>query len=443
MKTANTTRAADPIKKVLFAFALFVLLISAAGILEAQYQTTIHDAFAQIGVRVTGFGGMFVDEEKDTLYVYLAAGQPADVAELDNAITEVLGSSRPAQHRLVVLPGQYTFLELKNWNDQLRQAVLPMPGVVLTGIDDGKNRLKVGVETTATASAVEDELAALGIPSEAVNLVQMEPLEAEAGSLTGRTRPLVGGLNIQRSKTAGNSQCSLGLVAIRQGVAGFVTASHCANKAFQLSTPATVFFQPLKTFPDTTSIGQETVNPSGSKELECGMGSTEIKCPGDRPCRCSDSLFAKVNNNGLADKLGYIATKLNWDGDQNNPPTFKITAKSSAFVKGASITKVGAETGRTDGKILEVCTDDKFTFEGVKVYLLCVNEADYRSDGGDSGSPVFVITNQGKSEVTVTGIHSGFVRIDGVKTAVYSLIDQIQFGQGELGPLLVCADESC
>ena len=450
MKTTAINHTSGPIKSVPFVMALCLFLISPISKPAAWSQdqpsgqaavSNIHDAFADIGMKVHGFGGMFVDEEKNTLYVYLVPGQPGDVAELDQAITDVFGSKRPPEHHIAVLQGQYTFLELQDWYSHLRPRVLPMDGVVLTGIDDGKNRLKVGVESFAAATAVQTELDALGIPRLAVNIVLAGEATAE-GSLTDRIRPLFGGLNIQAD---GGEECTLGVVAIRQGKAGFVTASHCGNKPFQLK--GTIFSQPLNTSPDTTQIGKETVNPPLLNALECGRGAKEVKCSGGRGCRCSDSLFAEVNNGSLADALGYIArpdlNKTTWAGGNNPPPTFKITAKSATYMVGQSITKVGATGGRTEGKITDACTDDKLTQRGVKYELLCVNEADYTSAGGDSGGPVFVITSQDRNEVTLTGIHAGGVPIDGKKFAVYSTIDQIENATTELGPLIVCADESC
>ena len=74
---------------------------------------------------------------------------------------------------------------------------------------------------------------------------------------------------------------------------------------------------------------------------------------------------------------------------------------------------------------------------------MCVDEAAYKSVGGDSGAPVFVITSQDRNEVTFTGIHAGRIPIDEVTFAVYSTIDQIDVSATELGPLIVCTDESC
>jgi hypothetical protein len=137
------------------------------------------------------------------------------------------------------------------------------------------------------------------------------------------------------------------VVAIRQGKAGFITASHCGDKPFQLT--GTMFSQPLVTYPDTTRIGTETVNPPLLTALECGRGSIEVKCSGDVGCRCTDTLFSEVNNGALANSLGYIArpdlNSTSWAGGNNPPPTFKITAKSGAFIVGKSVTKVGQLVG--------------------------------------------------------------------------------------------------
>ncbi len=193
MKTEDANHTRSLINQVSFVMALFVFLISSAGIPAAYSQdqpggqasvSNIHDAFAEIGMKVHGFGGMFVDEDKDTLYVYLVPGQPGDIAELEQTITDVFGSRRPPQRRIAALQGQYTFLELSDWYSHMRPRVLPMEGVVLTGIDDRKNRLKVGVETSGVASAVQTELDALGIPRLAVNIVLAGEATPE-GSLTG------------------------------------------------------------------------------------------------------------------------------------------------------------------------------------------------------------------------------------------------------------------
>src|ERR1700691_735964 len=60
----------------------------------------VHELFAEIGRRVPAFGGMFVGEDKDTLYAYMVPWQAGDAPAVDKAITDVLGYRRPPQHRL-------------------------------------------------------------------------------------------------------------------------------------------------------------------------------------------------------------------------------------------------------------------------------------------------------------------------------------------------------
>src|SRR5215472_8282288 len=85
----------------LWAVVVFALLPSAQNVLRAQSDQAEHftanDIFAEIGRRVPEFGGMFVDEDKDTLFVYQTPSRPSRVDDLNRAISDVLGQSRPPQ----------------------------------------------------------------------------------------------------------------------------------------------------------------------------------------------------------------------------------------------------------------------------------------------------------------------------------------------------------
>ncbi len=449
MKGQRTNRGVVPI--IVCTLSLLLCLVFPPVTVSAWSQDvsggqaalpSIHDAFAQIGQKVTGFGGMYIDEKKDTMYVYLVPSQPGDAVQLDRAITEVLGANRPPQHQLKVLEGQYTFLELMDWYAHLRPQVLPMAGVVMTGIDDSANRLRVGIDTLAAAAAVESKLDALGIPRDAVTIVGVRSARAE-GSLTDRIRPLYAGLQIQGDKQ-GAVQCTLGVVARLNGANGFVTASHCANNPFT-ANDTTLFSQPLRTYPDVTSIGNDSVNPALQPGITCTQGQLRNTCPNGWSCRCTDTLFAQLNNNNNASALGSIARPdagaITWTGGNNPPPTYTITAKSAAFVPGTTVNQVGITSGNVSGTIDKVCEDWKFTDYNTPRYILCLNEATYAHGPGDSGAPVFVIPNPASTNVTFTGFHTGDVEyLSGTHFAAYSPIDQVQ---NELGTLTVCADGSC
>ena len=169
-----------------FLLALMSFILSPAALPCAQGQDwpkpepkviTVDDLFAEVGRKVPAFGGLFVDEERDTLYVYIAPGQPGDKAALDQAIKDVFGSARPPEHQVEVLVGRYTFSQLKNWHDRMSLQLLAIPGVLSTGIDDARNGLKVEVQSRDLAPVVQATLAALGIPSEAVRIDEAAPGE--------------------------------------------------------------------------------------------------------------------------------------------------------------------------------------------------------------------------------------------------------------------------
>src|SRR5271165_703659 len=146
--------------------ALITFLISPVAQHRAQGEdqptaVTTNDILAEVGARIPEFGGMFVDEENDTLYVYAVGGGQELAASFDAAITAVLGRDRPPQTRLKVLQGRYSFVQLKEWHDRMSTRVLSIPGTVLTEIDQTTNRLKVGVEKLALEPDVLAEVAEL------------------------------------------------------------------------------------------------------------------------------------------------------------------------------------------------------------------------------------------------------------------------------------------
>jgi hypothetical protein len=69
--------------------------------------------------------------------------------------------------------------------------------------------------------------------------------------------------------------------------------------------------------------------------------------------------------------------------------------------------------------------------------MLCQDLASYTAAGGDSGSPVFVLTNNpAPNDVRAVGIHWGTGTVGGVPFAVYSPFFQVR---QEIGAMQVCA----
>jgi hypothetical protein len=236
------------------------------------------------------FGGMFFDDQgRMTIYVLesaLAAQDGASrIASLSVGIEAAFRGhamlEAAATQRVQVLPAQYGFAQLYAWNEAATRSVLELPGVVYTDIAEDRNRLLVGVETVEQTAAVRGRLADAGVPAEAAIVELAEPVRQMA-TLRSRIRPLRGGLQIN----FGGSLCTLGFIAIRAGIPGMVTNSHCTT--VQGGVNFTVFHQPVASG-ILNRIGMEIRDP-----LYFIGGA----CPAGRRCRFSDSAFARIPHPG-------------------------------------------------------------------------------------------------------------------------------------------------
>jgi hypothetical protein len=173
-------------------------------------EATLDDLLAEVARRVPDFGGMFIGPD-GTLQIDLLDPRMAGAAL--EAIEAVFGSERLSQSSIQLLPGHYSFVQLKDWHERMMPEVLGLPGVILTDIDEGENRLRVGVEAQVLQGVVEAQLARGGIPREAVIIEKTEPIVFMSHTLRSRVQPLVGGLQINFP----GFLCSLGFIA-RRGV---------------------------------------------------------------------------------------------------------------------------------------------------------------------------------------------------------------------------------
>ena len=422
--------------KLAFALALTLFLLSPVSqpVAWAQSQPSINDLFVQIGNIIPDFGGMYVDPDQDTLYVYMVGGQQGDLSQLDQVLTNVLGADRPPESNLVVLPAEYSFQQLKGWQDYSDPILLTMPGVSSTGVHHTTNKLMIGVATPDAGTQVQLELAALGVPTDAVEIVSEQPAQddsnKECTSIRSQCRPVVGGLQIHADKDGATVFSTLGFNASRAGIVGFVTCSHCANVAFQ--NTGTVYDQNLA---GNAKIGTEIANPP----LVAALAGGHI-CPKGDTCRLSDSSFAQYVG-GLPIKTGFIArpalNQTNWNGNDY----FRIVAFSKS-IEGESIAKVGRTTGLTEGKVTGICRNRTRPGQPTQ-RLICQNTADYQRGGGDSGGPVFLCSTTKKRcseaivfDVHLLGIHNGTAG----GAQYYSDITLMMDATTELGPLTKFCD---
>ena len=377
---------------------------------------SLDEQFAAIARQVPGFGGMYLDQD-GTMKVYMVGQkEPANdnlISSLNDVITrEIGGGQRLTNSGVEVIEGQYSFLDLHSWHQELSPAALSLPGVVYTDLDEQSNRLRIGVEDSKEAlEAVEKSLAGLSVPREAVVISVTKPIYPY---LRNFRRPLRGGLQIN----FGNFLCTLGFIAVRNGVNGYVTNSHCTTT--QGGVQNTVEHQPSASG-TTNRVGIEIADPT----YFSGSG-----CPAGRVCRRSDSSFIQVphpSGPAVTTARGTIARPAVNSFTWNGVDIFNITSEGSALV-GQAVTKVGRTTGRTAGTVSQTCVNTNVS--GSNITQLCQTFANYGNAGGDSGSPVFRITTL--PSVVLVGINWG----GNGTISVFSPITQIQ---QELGALNTCA----
>jgi hypothetical protein len=399
-----------------------VVGISAVALGTAR-AASINDVFAGIAGRVPEFAGVHIDEQQDVLYIHLRNGNPAAARAALAELKTAFGDPELQQSKVQAVPATFGFEELKSWHDQMALEVLQRPGVTLMAIDHANNRIVIGVEDAGARSKLEHDLHLLGSPREAVIFMETGPVKPLATSLGDPQPRMLGGLEIAY-QPLGNF-CTLGFVAKRAGTFGFITASHCSR------TLASVDKKREDVYTQGGSpIGVEMVDPP-FRPCHCllpfGLGCLNR-------CRPSDSAFIQFNPGILFD-FGSIAQASSssqvWDGVS----TFRITGSGAPFV-GKSVTKVGATTGRTDGRILlgGVTVNVNFHFLPSPISAippftrLLVDQvlATMGSNGGDSGGAIIHVTG------TDTALLEGILYGSPAGLTLYAPIRNVQ---ADLGPL--------
>jgi hypothetical protein len=389
---------------------------------HADQPVTLDDRFAEVARRAPVFGGAFI--EGDVLNVWLTA--PAQRGPAEQAFAAVFGQDRIPPGGVRVLHAQYGFLQLQRWHEQAF-ALFDIEDVVFTDIDERINRLTIGVTNAATFGVVEQELVRLGIPLAAVNLEVTEPIvRLEGHTVRDRIRPLQGGTQIEFVDFPFLAACTLGFNAVRDGVPGFVTNSHCTEE--QGTVTGTEHYQPTAVANNLAGI--ETVDPPYTNAL-CPEGSS-----GGTSCRYSDSAFSALSE-GVFGDLGLIARPddVNTGSLAIDPqsPTFNVVSAGTSFVGEEDVSKVGRTTGWSRGEVIGTCQHVAVAGPG-NIVLVCQNRVQAAVDSGDSGSPVFRVLDDGASEVELRGILWGGSLAGG--SFVYSPITNVQM-ESELGPLTV------
>jgi hypothetical protein len=378
---------------------------------QVRYARPDEEHFQKLAQAIPGFGGYHMDDSGN-LVVYLTdLGQSEHARGLLLPVLRAWQADLPPDGRfirgggqIVVRKGNFRFDKLAFWRDLVTEHLLTeIPGLVFTDAQESANLVVIGAlreRLPEVRAVLPGRLAALGIPQEAVRLEE-SVFPKQEKELTDQFRPIIGGIHLDYSIYGSYlSSCTLGFVAVIDGVDVFVTAAHCSNSKF--AKDDTEYHQ-NSFFVGGNSIGFEWRDPG---YRSCGFLSSRV-------CRDSDANAVSITP-GIWFNRGRIARTTFWGGPgrpasgsltiDDAQPTWVVTGKITDTKEGDTVDKVGRTTGWTYGFVKHSCVD--FSQGGDRV-LRCQHLADYGSQGGDSGSPVFRITSFTNSTAQIQGTHWG------------------------------------
>ncbi len=376
---------------------------------EGGQPSTLDELFLSIESELAGFGGFYI--ENDTLVIVSSEVYPtANILRwtVANSLTKLRPdiAMMALVGRIQVVGGDFSFRQLHSIKESL--TLNPLPKVVLVDVDERRNRVLVGVEDEGAVDDVMAILSDRGVSLDAVIVEVVEPIVPLA-SLRDRVRPVAGGLQIAFPLTPPYvGVCTLGFVAIRGGVLGYVTNDHCTSQSGVVD--GTVHHQPL---PDN-AVGVEIVDPP--------FFTTD--CPPGYVCRYSDAIFGQAFTSGIMDFGKLMRTA--GIGSLEIVGRWNIVGESAFPVLGEVLNKVGRTTGWTQGSVINTCVTT-FVY-GTNWVRFCQDRVAANVEGGDSGSPVFKVIDPAAGNVVLYGVLWGGSSGSFVFSNMYNI-------ERELGPL--------
>jgi hypothetical protein len=362
----------------------------------------LDSVFSEIGGRIHGFAGFYLGRD-GAVNVMLVDRAQNGLARRE--VSELLGRTRGrALGHMNVKQAKYDFRQLYAWKEAIAGAAGDV-GLTLSGVCEERNQVCISVRRGGGVAAAQALLARLGIPTDAVDVEERDPVTPHA-LLSDRFSPVPGGVMI-------SSGCTLGYNAYYQGLRLFVTAAHCTET---FGTPESG--NPMGQPDWNRIIGYEFNDPP---TFACSANGTTYAC------RYSDAAsYTYVDSVGY--RLGRIArpyyTTISVDPAN---PEFVIVGERAYPYSGETLSFVGRVSGWQEGLVGSTCMDVNVyqltAANGLPVRLLCQDSFKAASQQGDSGSPVFYRTSSA-TDVYLGGIlHSG----DADGNSWFSSMQNIEF----------------
>ncbi len=355
---------------------------------------TIDNEFAYLNEHdIPGFAGFYLTPEEEPVVLLRDTSHRSAAQEWAN---EFRAKLRMAERPVTVRTASYDWGQLT----QVRRAMDSLHReleILSTDIDEFQNKVVIGVRTQNARLTIEQHLQAREIPIGMVEVV-VESSPVEFGdTLWFYKRPVNAGRQIARNNSNG---CSLGFSAIAGNAMGFFTASHCSAHDRSLNF-ADSMFQPSASSPSNL-IGLEIMD---RPDYECAEENSD--------CRWADAAFFEYQG-GVTYSFGFIArpvdtarTSTTADGPLGVAGTFEIVDQAwQGTAYGLTVHKVGTASGWSKGPITATCVN---MYTGRAEDLACQDEVALRSKSGDSGAPVFFVTDSASSpwRVMLLGLQWG------------------------------------
>ncbi|HEX6750258.1 MAG TPA: hypothetical protein VF092_23395 [Longimicrobium sp.] len=334
---------------------------------QAQIWTQDDEHARVARAEVPGFAGFYLQED-GTPVVRLVDPSQRGAAQryLAQELSRAHARRAGAPTEPVFLGAAYDFAQLKGWAEQV-ETLLARSDVFLVDVDEVNNRVHVGVADNTAVGVVRSEAARMGIPAAAL-FVQTQPKPEMRATLRDRLTTIVGGTQIAFSVYV----CTLGFNArqVSTGANIFVTNAHCTRRRF--ASDGIAIFQPTKV--NGNEIGVEIADRG---MYACAGAGTS--------CRLADAAYISNNGTRGVGQGGILRTALKTGANAGITTIgeYDIVARYTGTVPvGTLLDKTGRTSGSTRGLVTSSCVTIG--------ELRCQDISTVWSEGGDSGSPMYV-----------------------------------------------------
>lgn len=349
-----------------------------------QRAKSTDELFISLHQEVPEFGGMFIGDGGEYLYIHtkdLARGPQVTRAlerRFGNAFLQRRGPEGVSKELKVrFLRADFDIQELSGFRASIK-ALWQDYGMTYLDLDERNNRVHVGVDSRANATALSEHILALGVPGAAVAVEVIAPANPLSGPLSTNS-PATFSSHVRagilaQNPNSGGGACTLGFSAIAGSKKSFVIASHCTETLFGTDTPGDDrFFNSAG-----VHIGTERTDPPTNNPIFQMRGS--------------DAALITVLSS-VAWELGdlYLGPALEQENHRIMARSDFVIGNFDSFfdffiLPGSVVYKYGISTGLTQGQVAATCVEKtsfapQFTIE-------CVNEVNGPIASGDSGGPV-------------------------------------------------------